>query len=163
MQNLFRFIVINLFCLCVFQPVYAVNDLQPGSPIGLWKTIDDVTGKPKAIVQIWERSDKQLFGRILKIFPQPGHDQNTLCTACEGEKRNKRIVGMTIMENLKKSKQNTHEWENGKILDPKNGKTYNCLIRLTDGGKKLNARGYVGIPLFGRTQTWVRVNDIQTA
>lgn len=133
------------------------------SPIGLWKTIDDVTGKPKAIVEIWETPDKSLFGRILKIFPRPGHDQNEICTACEGERHNKRIVGMIIMENLKRSKENAREWANGIILDPKNGKEYNCMIRLTQNGQKLDTRGYIGLPLFGRTQTWLRVDKVQTA
>ena len=48
-------------------------------------------------------------------------------------------------------------WESGSILDPDNGKTYRCKIRLTNGGKNLDVRGYVGISLFGRTQTWNRI------
>lgn len=145
------------------QTVWASSDNDHKSPIGLWKTIDDVTGKPKALVQIWETTDKTLHGRVLKVFTQPGVKPSEICTACEGERHNKRIVGMTIMENLKHSKDNKNEWGEGKILDPKNGKTYNCFIRLTENGQKLDARGYIGLPLFGRTQTWMRVNDLQTA
>lgn len=162
MKKITKLIVV-CFSFVLLQAAYAEKDFAQNTPIGLWKTIDDVTGRPKAIVEIWETPEKTLYGRILKVFQQPGRIQNEVCNACEGERHNKRIVGMTIMENLKRSKGNANEWENGKILDPKNGKTYNCLIRLTEGGKKLNARGYIGMPLFGRTQTWVRVNGLQTA
>lgn len=130
------------------------------SPIGLWRTIDDVSGKPKAIVQIWENPDRALFGKIIKIYPRPGHDQNEVCEACEGARHNQRIVGMVFMENLKPS-NDANVWSDGKILDPKNGKIYNCNAKLSERGDKLNVRGYIGMPLFGRTQTWMRVDDLQ--
>ena len=129
------------------------------SPIGYWKTIDDVTGKPKAIVQISEAKDKTLVGQILKIYPEPGFDQNETCAACPGSKHNQRIVGMTILEGLAQNTDQANEWNNGKILDPKNGKEYRCLIQTVDNGQKLNVRGYIGIALFGRSQTWIRVKD----
>ncbi|OGT38461.1 MAG: hypothetical protein A3F11_09990 [Gammaproteobacteria bacterium RIFCSPHIGHO2_12_FULL_37_14] len=145
-----------IFLLLFFaNVVYAGNQIED-SPIGYWKTIDDVTGKPKAIVQILEGQDKLLSGRIIKIFPQPGYDQYALCTACHGERHNQRIVGMIFLKNLKKSQGMKNLWANGEILDPKNGKLYRSTIRLLNNGQKLNVRGYIGLPLFGRTQTWIK-------
>lgn len=149
-------IIVCLFTL--FQHCFALDNTI--SPIGYWKTIDDVTGKPKAIVQISEKKDKTLVGQILKIYPDPGVDENEICTACSGNKHNKRIVGMTILEGLTQNKDQANEWNGGKILDPKNGKEYHCLVQAVDQGQKLNVRGYIGIALFGRSQTWLRVDNI---
>jgi len=129
------------------------------SPVGLWKTIDDVTDKPKAIIHITEAQDHTLQGSIVKIFPRPGHDQNELCSACKGLKHNQRIVGMTILEGLRPDHKSPGYWKGGKILDPKNGKTYHSTLQLVDD-KTLSVRGYVGIPLFGRSQTWHRVSSV---
>lgn len=131
------------------------TDLTGNSPIGYWKTIDDITGKPKSIVQISRSSDQMLTAKVIKIFPANSIHQNKICTACSGDKHNKPIVGMVIMSGLKSAEK---QWTNGHILDPENGKTYKCTVRLTEQGKKLNVHGYVGFPLFGRSQTWERVD-----
>lgn len=156
MKFLAKFIL--LFCsLWLLQVIAASNN---SSPVGLWKTIDDETGKPKAIVQISETRDQTLTGRILKIYPRPGYDQHELCAACTGANHNKPIVGLVILENLVHDKKNTDEWNGGNILDPKNGKTYHCTIQLLNKGERLRVRGYIGLPLFGRSQTWLRTNDL---
>lgn len=150
MKNITKFLVIGFFFFFL-QSVYAAAN----SPVGFWKTIDDVSGQPKAIVQI-SSSGATLYGRILKIFPRPGHDQNEVCKACKGSRHNQRIVGMVIMEGLTQDKNSPYEWTGGRILDPENGKTYKCNIKLV-GGSRLNVRGYIGVSMFGRTQTWIRV------
>ena len=129
------------------------------SAAGFWKTIDDVTGKPKAIIEISELSGRYLQGRIIKIFPRPGYDQNELCTACKGNLHNQRIVGMTVLSGLKPDAATPGRWSQGEILDPHNGKTYHCTIQLTNNDQKLNVRGYIGMPLFGRSQVWIRANS----
>lgn len=126
----------------------------------LWKTIDDVTGQPKAIIQISETPTHQMQGTIIKIFPRPGFDQNELCTACKGDLRNKPIVGITVLSNMTQDKGEANRWSGGEILDPKNGKSYRCTIQLMDNSQELSVRGYIGMPLFGRSQTWHRVKDI---
>lgn len=148
-----------LVCLTAFfmQCVFAATD----SPIGYWKTIDDVTGKPKAIIQITETQDQSVSGRVVKIFPRPGYDQNEVCSACEGDKHNKRIVGLVILENMKQDKDTPSVWAGGQILDPKNGKVYKCTMQVVEGGKKLNVKGYIGLPAFGRSQTWIRVQGTE--
>lgn len=125
------------------------------SPIGYWKTIDDITGKPKSIVHIWKADNEMLMGKVIKIFPKKGDHINKLCTSCEGEKHNKPIIGMVILSGLRT--QDAH-WTKGMILDPENGKTYSCSMRLGDKGKRLNVYGYSGLHLLGRHQTWERVD-----
>jgi len=131
------------------------TDIITSSPVGYWKTIDDVTGKPKSIVQIWRNQDQMLMAKIVKVFPNNYTKQNKICVACKGDKHNQPIVGMVIMSGLKSAEK---QWANGHILDPDNGKTYKCTARLTENGKKLNVHGYLGLPLFGRSQTWERVD-----
>lgn len=132
--------------------------MAAGSVSGLWKTIDDATGKPKAIVRVTV-SGGVLSGTIIKIFPSPGKDQNQLCEKCKGSLHNKRIVGMTILRGLTEEKNNPGNWSGGSILDPMNGKTYRCALHLQDGGQVLNVRGYLGVQLFGRSQQWHRVSS----
>lgn len=134
--------------------VFAANSTPP---VGYWKTIDDVTGQPKSILKIWETPEHTLQGRIMKIYPDPGKDEHELCTACKGDNHNKPIVGLMIMWNFKFDGE---QWENGRILDARTGKIYHCNMKLINNGQNLHVHGYVGIPLFGRTQTWNRVAGI---
>lgn len=127
------------------------------SPVGYWKTIDDVSGQPKSIVQIWA-ANNQLHGKVVKIFEDPGK----VCTECQGDKRNQPILGMVIMDGLKQSKDQTRDWVNGSILDPHNGKTYHCNLQVAENGQKLTLRGYIGMPLFGRSQTWQKVEKFES-
>ncbi len=145
-----------IFCSLLMSMSYASD--KSLSPVGEWQTIDDISGKPKAIIRISE-SAQGLSGQILKIFPSPGHDQNELCTACEGDKHNQPIVGMVILEELTQDQKNHQQWVNGHILDPKTGKVYKSMIELMENGEALKVRGYIGLPLFGRSQTWIRLNS----
>jgi uncharacterized protein (DUF2147 family) len=127
---------------------------QENSPVGVWKTIDDNSGKPRSLVRITENNG-ELRGKIEKLFLEPGENQNPVCEKCEGNLKDQPIVGMTILTGLKKDGD---EYNGGKVLDPGNGKVYNSKLSLADGGKKLNMRGYIGMPMLGRTQTWIRVD-----
>ena len=122
------------------------------SPIGLWKNIDDASGKPRALIRIAE-SNGTLQGKIEKVFPGPSEDRNPKCEKCEGALKNVPVIGLVILSGLKKDGA---EYTGGKILDPDNGKVYSSKIQLTDGGKKLNVRGYVGVSMLGRSQIWDR-------
>ncbi len=123
---------------------------QNQSVLGKWKTIDDETGKAKSIVEIYEKSGL-IYGKITDIIDVD--KKKSLCTACTGEEKNKPIIGLIIIKGLKKDGK---EYNSGKILDPVTGKKYKCFITL-EGNDKLNVRGYIGVSLFGRTQTWNRV------
>lgn len=125
---------------------------QSTSAAGVWKTIDDETGKPKSLVRITEENGV-LTGKIDKLFRPADQDQNPKCTACEGARKDQPIIGMTILSGLKKD---GNEYTGGEILDPAKGKTYKSKATLKDNGSKLEVRGYIGAPMFGRSQTWVR-------
>jgi len=122
------------------------------SPVGVWKTIDDETGKEKSLVRITEQNGA-LVGKIEKLL-NPA-EPNPKCDKCTDERKDQPVVGLTIIRNVKKSDEG--QWEGGDILDPNNGKVYKVRLRPEDGGKKLTVRGYIGMPMLGRSQTWVRV------
>ncbi|WP_374040897.1 DUF2147 domain-containing protein [Massilia sp. erpn] len=122
------------------------------SPVGLWKNIDDVSGKPKALIRITE-TNGVLQGRIEKLFRAAGEEQNPKCDKCQDARKDQPILGMVFMSGLKKD---GNEYNDGEILDPDNGKVYRSKLKLADGGKKLEVRGYIGVPMLGRSQTWLR-------
>jgi uncharacterized protein (DUF2147 family) len=122
------------------------------SPAGLWKSIDDKTGKPKALIRITE-SAGELNGKIEKLFLEEAEEKNPKCDKCTGQNKDQAIIGMTILFGLKKDGE---EYNGGKILDPANGKLYSSKLSVIDHNKKLNVRGFIGMPFLGRTQTWLR-------
>jgi uncharacterized protein (DUF2147 family) len=124
---------------------------QAASPVGLWKTIDDETGKEKSYVRITE-ANGVVSGKIEKLL-DPGK-ADAKCDKCTDERKDQPVVGMTIIRNVKADGE---QWDGGEILDPNNGKVYKVRLKPEDGGKKLSVRGYIGMPMLGRTQTWVRV------
>jgi uncharacterized protein (DUF2147 family) len=126
--------------------------LAEDSPVGRWRTIDDKTGKERSIIVVQE-ANGELSGVVEQIFSQPDDDPQHLCKECSGERKNKSVIGMTILWGLKRKGD---EWGGGEILDPKNGKIYRCKMTLAEGGTKLNVRGFIGVSLLGRTQTWLR-------
>lgn len=122
------------------------------TPVGTWKTIDDDTHEPKAIVDITEH-DGVLSGHVVKLFRKPNEDQNPTCKDCSGERKDRPIIGMTILWNLH---QDGDEWNGGEILDPDGGKIYRCKLHVDETGSKLEVRGFIGFSLLGRTQVWER-------
>lgn len=119
---------------------------QGGDIVGKWTTVDDESGKPKSIVEIFKSSDGLYYGKIVQLLQKP---ENETCIACKDDRRNKPLIGLEIIRGLKKEGDN---FTGGTITDPKTGKSYKCTI--TRNGDKLNVRGYIGISLVGRTQTW---------
>ena len=125
---------------------------QAPAAVGKWTTIDDETKRPRSVVSIYVE-DGMLFGKIEKLFREPNEPQDPVCEKCDGPLKNKPILGMVILRNLKRDGDG---WSGGTVLDPANGKTYKVKLALEDGGKRLKVRGYVGFSLLGRTQHWVR-------
>lgn len=121
------------------------------TPVGTWKTIDDKTGQDKSIIRISEQ-DGELTGTVLEVL-QSDQGPNPVCRECEGERHDQPVVGMTILWGLRRDGE---EWTGGEILDPNNGKTYKCKLRVIGDGTRLEVRGYIGFSLLGRTQTWIR-------
>ena len=124
------------------------------TPAGLWKTIDDDGRTEKSLVRITDTGGV-LSARIEKVFDPTKQDAR--CEKCGDERKDQPVLGMTIVKGAKASADDAGPWDGGEILDPNNGKTYKVRMKPVDGGRRLEVRGYIGAPLLGRTQTWIRV------
>jgi uncharacterized protein (DUF2147 family) len=123
------------------------------TPVGLWKSIDDETKTEKSLVRITEAGGT-LTGKIEKLMDPTKQDAK--CDKCSDARKDQPVLGMTIITGVRAGSDKAL-WEGGEILDPNNGKAYKVRIKPIDGGKKLEVRGYIGAPMLGRTQTWIRV------
>lgn len=133
-----------LFILCFF-----FSSLTAQSITGKWKTIDDNTGDAKSIVEIYEEKGK-IYGRIISVVNPAARDNK--CVDCSGKQKDKPIVGLVFIEGLSK---NSGVYDGGTILNPENGKTYKCRLKLEGDSDTLQVRGYLAF--FYRTQYWKRV------
>lgn len=143
--------ILSILLLVLFIPLSQAGEHNQNI-IGIWQTIDDETKAVRSLVEL-SIEDNKLYGKIVKLFPQKGESENPVCEKCDGERNNKPIMGMQIIDGLSLKK---NKWIDGEILDPDNGKTYDCKIWLEDG--KLKVRGYIGF--FYRTQEWIRPNSV---
>lgn len=131
-----------------------VAGAQAASPVGLWKTIDDGTKKEKSLVRIVE-SGGVFSGRVERVL-DPEVPKDAVCKDCTDERKDQPIVGMTIIRHMKQNADDKALFDGGDIVDPKDGKVYKSRMKLVEGGARLEVRGYIGVPMLGRTQTWVR-------
>ena len=146
MKKLFSLIVISIL---LFTPrIFAQHD----DVTGLWKTIDDETGRVKSIVKVYIK-DGKLYGDVVKLFRLPDEDPDPICDKCDDDdpRKDQKVLGMTVITDMKYDADD-NVWEDGEILDPKNGKVYDCKLWVENG--KLQVRGYV--LFFHRTQEWIR-------
>ena len=132
--------------------LFASSAFAQVTPVGVWHSIDDKTGEPKAEIRISDDGGV-LSGRIEKLL-RKGANPDEKCVECRDERKDKPMVGLEIIRGARKAPDKP-VWEDGKILDPENGREYRLRLTPVDGGKKLDVRGSLGP--FGRTQTWVRV------
>ncbi len=139
--------------LVVFLPFQAVF-LHGQTIVGKWKTVDDVSGTPRSVVEIY-RKGNEYFGKVLKIYPKHGEDPDPLCDECEGEKKDKRIIGMEIIERMRLD-SDEKIYEDGEILDPENGSIYDCRMWIEEDGN-LRVRGYLFF--LYRTQIWLPFDE----
>jgi uncharacterized protein (DUF2147 family) len=123
------------------------------SPVGLWKTFDDHTHNARGTVLIFAENGV-LFGRIESTF-NPAETAER-CRKCAGDRKDAPVIGLIIMRGMTR---HGAEFAGGDILDPENGTVYRCRLTLSSDGGKLMVRGYIGLSLFGRTQTWIRLAD----
>lgn len=145
--------MIRLFTLAMLltSGMALAQSTQMG-PIGRWRTFDDRSGRERGLVAI-SANDGVLNGVIVStIDPAEGRH---VCEKCTDERHNKPILGLDILHGLR---QDGDEWTGGHILDPETGSIYQCKLHLEDGGRKLVLRGYLGISIIGRSQTWLRAD-----
>ena len=124
------------------------------TPVGVWKTIDDKTGAEKAQIRI--REDGGLLSGTIEKLLAPDAKPDAVCDKCSDERKDKPMIGLEVLRGVKKAEAD-NLWDGGTILDAAEGKVYKVRLQPVDDGKKLEVRGYVGLPLLGRTQTWIRV------
>jgi uncharacterized protein (DUF2147 family) len=134
--------------------VIAAPATEP-SAVGLWEQVDEKSGKPESWFRISERNGVY-EGNIVKIFYKPGDDPNWVCDKCEGAERNAPVLGLMLIKGMQRRGLS---YENGTIMDPRDGSVYRALMQLSPDGRKLEVRGYLGISLFGRSQIWNRLPD----
>ncbi|MFB2578221.1 MULTISPECIES: DUF2147 domain-containing protein [unclassified Acinetobacter] len=136
--------------LAVSSLCFADNDIA-----GKWVTIDDATGFKKAVVEIKKDGNGVYSGTIIQILPRPNYVPKALCDNCAGALKGKPILGMTILNGMKKSATRENTYEGGTVVDPLSGKVYKSTIRNTTANR-LTLRGFVGFEALGRNQTWIR-------
>ncbi len=122
---------------------------------GLWEQVDENSGKAESWFKIIERNSV-FEGTLVKIFFKPGEDENWVCSKCEGAEKGAPVLGLTLIKGMQR---NGTSYENGTIMDPRDGAVYRALMQLSPDGRKLEVRGYLGISLFGRSQVWNRLPD----
>ena len=121
---------------------------------GLWQTIDDKTGAPKALVEIRKEADNTYAGKVVKLTPRAGYTPKETCVDCPAPYTNKPIIGLDVVTGLKST--DGLNYTSGRILDPNTGKLYSMKAKLSSNGKRLHLRGYLGISALGRNQIWIR-------
>jgi uncharacterized protein (DUF2147 family) len=145
-------LVVLLLVLSASALPAAAADARLASPVGLWEPLDGA-GKPLGLIRIFEVGGLY-YGRIEPS--SPADDRSAVCTRCTDERHNQPIIGLVLMRHLRLEKG---RYIGGDILDPDTGRIYACTLWLTDGGRQLTMRGFVGFSLLGQSQTWRRVAD----
>jgi uncharacterized protein (DUF2147 family) len=130
------------------------------SAVGLWQKTED--GKPVVWVLIVDRNGV-FEGAFAKMFPKPGEKTDYACNKCEDDRKDKPLLGLSFIRDMKRKSGSALEYEGGNILDPRDGAIYHALMSVSEDGQTLHLRGYLGIPMFGKTEDWTRVPDKEIA
>jgi uncharacterized protein (DUF2147 family) len=143
------------FVLAASTLMFSGYALAQATPVGLWKTIDDKTKTERSLVRITE-SGGVLTGKVEKLLAADAKP-DAVCDLCTDDLKDKPLIGLPVIRGVKQDDDDKTLWGGGTITDAKEGKVYKVRLKPIEGGAKLEVRGYVGMPMLGRTQTWIRV------
>jgi uncharacterized protein (DUF2147 family) len=144
-----RTLYLKTFCLLIILTHQNCGAQDLSSINGIWKTFDDETNQAAALIEISNKVG--VYSGTIKQLIDP--NSPVICDKCTDSRKGKPLLGMQILSDLKWT---DGIYAGGYILDPDNGEIYRVQAKLIDQGSKLNVRAFIGIPLIGRTQTWIR-------